>query len=486
MGGPHLRFGSLLSKHPEWIAVHRDGRIFPLRNHEIEFDPDQTPEMIGFLDHGGFCVWRVESAEVGPRRVFLELSRRFGAERTTLELIPRLSAEELGLDLEQARLSAANRIAEAVAAAFADRKVRRVSVNGRKGRFAQIILEGGITGLEGVIADVSGAASPEQMMTSAILWHHRASMSSKRSHARTWIVARKGKLAQLKRLHACIADALRSRIKILSLGAENSGSKQAAGPVQPLALDDLWREKARPIVKPAFKDLPREAAELVERDRGNIDHLYSRNGATIRFKGLPFARTRFLHGREGLWFGVEKARSTDWKKDEISGLLEGLAEYRRHDSPNKQHLYYQAAPEAWLESLLRRNIRKLDPNLVVSPVYNQFRAHRDRIDLLALSRRGRLAIVEVKVSADPVMVFQAVDYWRRIELQRRSGLLAGAGLFGRRRIEDVPAMIFLAAPSMCFGPETRVLVEAVSEEIPVLRFELNEDWRREVKVLAVK
>ena len=59
-------------------------------------------------------------------------------------------------------------------------------------------------------------------------------------------------------------------------------------------------------------------------------------------------------------------------------------------------------------------------------IYNQFRAERDKIDLLALRKDGRLIIIELKVAPDREMIFQAADYWRKIELQRRKGNLQKA------------------------------------------------------------
>ena len=64
-------------------------------------------------------------------------------------------------------------------------------------------------------------------------------------------------------------------------------------------------------------------------------------------------------------------------------------------------LFYNSAPEAWLESLLRRNIKLLDANLILSPVYHQFRAERDKIDLLALAKRRTFNNYRIKGCARP-------------------------------------------------------------------------------------
>ncbi|MCO6511692.1 MAG: hypothetical protein J5I65_12960 [Aridibacter famidurans] len=484
MNGPHLLFREFLDKHEEWIAVHPDGSVFALRSHEMELEERFGSPTFGFLDRKGYTVWRLEDVSVEERSAKLLLSRRFGSVVGSLELIPRAGAEELGAGVREARLAAANAISEAVADAFPRMKARRVAMNRPNSRHARIILDGGALGDNGIIADVSGGCSPERLLTAAVRWQAQESSRARKRLRQVFVVARKGKLSSLKRLHACLSERERKRIGVLSL--TNKGEGPLIEVADPIAFDDLWKPKAPPL-RVAGNVLPDLAETLIGAEPLNIDHLIARHGVTLRFRGLPFARFRELGGDEKAWFGIEKEKQIldSGSKEELDELLSSLVEYRRFDSPNKQHLFYQAAPEAWLESILRRDVRVLDRNLVLSPIYNQFRTSRDRIDLLALTEKGRLVIIELKVSMDPSMVFQAVDYWRRIELQRRQGLLASAGLFGSRRIADRPAMIYLAAPALCFGAETDTLIEAVSERIRIVRFELNEDWRREVKVVRV-
>jgi hypothetical protein len=489
MNGPHLRLSELLSSHTEWIAVHEDGRVFALRDHELELTEVRGRPLFGFLDRDGYRTCALESAEIEGERAVLLLRTGFGAVRFRLELVPRTSLEELGENIEAARLAAANRLAEAVNSAFPRARIKRIFLNSANGRCAHIVLEEGILGDRGIIADVSGSLSPERLISTAVLWVDRIGSARRNRIRRIFILAGKGRLSGVRRLHACLGPAISKKIGVLSI----KPSKDAGDPAMSVAempaltIDDLW--KAAPA-KPAA--LVREAGELAEGvarlDPIRIDRLFARNGTTLRFLGLPFARFRTLKGGEKGWFGVERSRQLidERSQEELEALVAKLSEYRRHDSPNKQHLYYQACHEAWLESTLRRNIKKLDPGLILSPLYNQFRTSGDRIDLLALRRDGRLVIIELKVARDSGMVFQAVDYWRKIELQRRKGMLEAAGLFGERKIADTPALVYLAAPATCFTRQTDILAGSLSQEIRVVRFELGEDWKRELKVLRVE
>ena len=191
-------------------------------------------------------------------------------------------------------------------------------------------------------------------------------------------------------------------------------------------------------------------------------------------------------GKEKAWFGVNKVRRPlapeNW--NEAIDLVHDLQKYRSADSENTRHEFYRTSPEAWLESILRRDIRQLDANLILSPIYNQFRTSNDKIDLLALRRDGRLVVIELKTQPDREMIFQAADYWRKIELQRRRGILAEADLFDGREILDKPVLVYLAAPALSFHRDYEFFARALQPEIELWRFELHENWRERIKVLA--
>ncbi len=227
------------------------------------------------------------------------------------------------------------------------------------------------------------------------------------------------------------------------------------------------------------------AREIIKFSPEKIDVIFSKQGETLRFHGLPFARLRRVLTEEKVWFGVEKEKrmlSKNTEKD-FFDLIENLKKYRCFDSPNKRHLFYNSAPEAWLESLLRRNIKLLDANLILSPVYHQFRAGREKIDLLALRKDGRLVIIELKVAPDREMIFQAADYWRKIELHRQKGNLQKAKIFGDLEISGNPTICYLVAPTLSFHPDFNFLAQTVSDEIEIHRFNLAEHWRDDLKVL---
>ena len=101
-----------------------------------------------------------------------------------------------------------------------------------------------------------------------------------------------------------------------------------------------------------------------------------------------------------------------------------------------------------------------------------------------LANDGRLVIIELKCTPDRETVFQAADYWRKVELQRRKGELAKAGLFEGREIIDRPALVYVAAPALSFHRDFEEFARMLAPEIELWRWELHEDWREDLRVIG--
>ena len=128
-------------------------------------------------------------------------------------------------------------------------------------------------------------------------------------------------------------------------------------------------------------DLSKTAQRLLTIAPGAIDVVSARHGETLRYFGLPFARVRRLLGSERLWFGVESVRRRrldENTENEFTTLLTELLDHRSAAASDHRHAFYRNAAEAWLESLLRRDITQLDPGLIIAPLHAQFRTARGR------------------------------------------------------------------------------------------------------------
>ncbi len=470
----------LLATHFEWLAVYSEGRAFPLRSDEIEIDESRSKTLIGLHGDKGFCTWRVHEVSREDEVVLLGLSRKLGTERQTVRLVPRTSASELAQEVELARLLRANEVAKLVESNFAAFKIVRVALNETNGRMANILVESPNKQHTAILADVTNALTAENLLASAFVWLERLNARRKKPVETVWIVAERKQARAVRRLHTLLNRNAKSRVTIVEKVEDK------LKPLDEWTMSAVWREKPRKLSIPSEVRVSKTLSEIVEIMPDAIDTLRSKQGETARFRGLPFARVRTMMGRESSWFGVGKQRRPLLPENvaDLDGLITELDRFRRFDSPNPRHQYYRSSPELWLESILKRDIRKLDGNLILSPIYNQFRSSTDKIDLLALRRDGRLVLIELKTSPDREAVFQAADYWRKIELQRRRGVLAKARLFGELEIKDESTLVYVVAPALSFHHKFEYFAQMLSPEIELWRFELHEDWRREIKVIA--
>ena len=124
-----------------------------------------------------------------------------------------------------------------------------------------------------------------------------------------------------------------------------------------------------------------------------------------------------------------------------------------------QHPLYRQCPEAWLESQARADIETLDASLLREPVYGQMPVfaggERGIMDLLAVDHAGRLAVVEIKASADLHLPLQALDYWIRVKWHLDRGEFTPAGYFPGLDAAPDPPRLLLVSPSLEFHPTPR-------------------------------
>jgi hypothetical protein len=475
----------------------------------------------------GTRVWRIAAWErVGERLVF-EAARRMGAVRARVEMIPRASAGVASAAVEAARRAVCQQIAaltcsqQAGGAKIESAKLSRGARRGEPGRYARIVLKTA-RGRVAVSAPVVGLRAHEvdDFLSSTLMWHAR--LEGKRRDALPvrlrFVVARDVAEATVERLAL-----LRESLRRLASVEEIDDAHTTLTPVPLLELDALLSAAPR-FSRPPESDLSRAAREIISLAPEAIDVVRARHGETLRFRGLAFARVRRLMAREQVWFGVRSASSKesfgrsaagvrassmistastttgatarrhllddDASREQFFQLVQELREHRRADADNKQHAFYRAAPEAWLESLLRRDITRLDPGLRLAPLHAQFRAGvlgrsgaGRPVDLLALRRDGRLVVIELKVSEDAALPLQGADYWRRISTYHRAGHIKRARLFGDAEISDEPPLVYLVAPMLSFHRSFQTLARCITPEIEIYRYDLNEDWRAGVRVM---
>jgi hypothetical protein len=474
----------LLDTHLEWLLIRENGRAVPLIRSEVEVENSNGKATIGFVDEKGVTVWRIDEAETDGVEIALTLSSKIRNEIESVRFVPRESATELRANIELARLEKANEIAGTFAETEHETKLVRVSLNAENGRIAQIEVVNRYKKRIALMADVTSSLTHESLLASALKWQDHLRKRRKNPITNIAIVAEKRQARNLQKLLALLNKGTSETISVFEI--DRRSAPPIAKELRRLRFSQLWGERAKKLKLPKTIEPTETAAKIIGMSPDKIDRIVSKNGETLRFLGMPFARVRSLMGREKAWFGAGNARHpvNESAKRAFRELRDELDLHRRPDPQNRRHDWYRLGSEAWLESILSRNIKLLDDNLILSPIYNQFRSSNDKIDLLAIRKDGRLVIIEIKTSPDRDMIFQAADYWRKIELQRRRGVLAEARLFGSMEIIDKPALIYAVAPALSFHHDFEYFARTLHPEIELWRWELHEDWRREVKTIG--
>ena len=205
----------------------------------------------------------------------------------------------------------------------------------------------------------------------------------------------------------------------------------------------------------------------------------------LSFRGLVFARWT----KQGVFFGLGNApeRLTSPTKPRLERLLHQLDLHRNSLAEDANHYLYRAAPERWLESIVLEDPAKLDAQLDAEHFYSQVPAlaagDRGVLDLLGITRKGRLVVIELKASEDIQLPVQAVDYWLRVRRHQRQGDFQEYGYFSGVEIDPRPPLVWLVAPGLRFHSATDTLLKYLSPEIQVTRIGLSEHWRRGLKVI---
>jgi hypothetical protein len=243
---------------------------------------------------------------------------------------------------------------------------------------------------------------------------------------------------------------------------------------------DTRLEPCRMPVSPAHPGLDRLRAvpgvETVPRQDGSL---------SLRVRGIEFAQA----GAGGVRFGLAGriAAVDDQHFMEIERLARDLSERRAADVPDRAHPLYQAHPEAWLESRVRARIEQIDAALLPAPVYGQVPAfaagERGVIDLLAIERSGRLAVLELKASADLNLPLQALDYWMRVQWHLARGEFEGRGYFPGIPLRRDPPRLFLVSPALDFHPTTEAILSYFSPSVDVMRVGVGVEWRKALEVM---
>jgi hypothetical protein len=222
----------------------------------------------------------------------------------------------------------------------------------------------------------------------------------------------------------------------------------------------------------------------------------------FRWRGLEFARARMgaeaatFRSKQEIVFGVG-AEARILEEHNFPLFLQLLTAIRdtRHPYGPRQHPLFRLHPERWLESLIVADVSVIDERLLSQSndsclLYSQVpafsAADRAMLDVVATTREGRLAVVELKADEDIHLPLQGLDYWSRVAWHHARGEFPLFGYFSDRELSPEKPLLYLVAPALHVHPATDVLLRYIAPEIAWEFVGIDEHWREGVKVVFRK
>jgi hypothetical protein len=332
------------------------------------------------------------------------------------------------------------------------------------------------------VADNESSDTVENSLTFALLWLDRARQSTR------------GVVAGLR--------------LILPKGGSRAVAQRVAALRPDIALELYERDPASEVLEKldprsagnidSWIVPHREAQTLLTRARPALDPIVALSPRAIsvhpsvisaevclRYRGLAIA----VWDDKGVFFGTGERRQelTPSSSPDLKKMLNDLDAHRHPLASDLRHPLYRAQPERWLEAIVREDITRIDAQLDSHFVYAQIFANTGGehgiLDLLAVTRTGRLAIIELKATEHIHLPLQAAGYWQHVRYHQKSEELSRCGYFPGVQLQTAPPLVYLVAPALRFHPATGELLRHLSPDIEVVRVGLAESWRRDVRVV---
>jgi hypothetical protein len=238
----------------------------------------------------------------------------------------------------------------------------------------------------------------------------------------------------------------------------------------------LLCDRAHDAVEPILRLDPRAIAQHA---------LVESREVWLRFRGIPFACWK--DGRIHFGGGKRRQELTSKTQPQLQSLVRELATHRQPLATDSRHPLYRAQSERWLESMVREDVTRidavLDPRFAYSQVFASAGSTHGILDLLCVTRNGRLAILELKASEHIHLPLQAADYWLRVRRHLELGDWTRLGYFPGVELQSRPPLVYLMAPLLRFHPTTDLLLRYLRPDMEVIRIGIAENWRRGIQVM---
>ncbi len=496
----------------DWQLWEGEKLVTTLAHTSYEFSVEWGKLIFAWWSDEQSQSWRVNAYEVAEAELHVKATRGLGRDVLTFTLRDPLrwranKPEELAIAERRAQF--AELLPQLILAHCPDTKIQRINVRSKfslanPSQYVRLLLK---QKRETVLAlgvnEAETQAEVDSIITAGLAWFSEL----KTPAHKLWLcVPQDRSQTVLERLTLLDFALLNLQIECF----EVSEQERAMMARRPVSQAELLSLHPRGLIWPEVKTVPRSiwrdrivslAPELIE-----VREDAQQNFESYKLHGLEFARTKG-ESRERVLFGVPsypdeiaarfafnvdagRRTLTEGNFAQLATLVQEIIAYRRADSCDLRHPFYRLRSEAWLESLLHRDIRVLgaglDPRFVYSQVPAWIGDDRSILDLLTVNHEGRLVVIELKAAEDAQLPLQGLDYWLRVEQARVRGEFARRGLFAGIKLADAPPLLYLVAPRLRFHRSFNLVANCLAPEVEAYRIGLNTNWRAGVKVREVE
>ncbi len=510
----------------EWQLFAGENLLATIPSANYELSVEWGKLIFAWWDDQRSQSWRVVAYQVDDAEVLLQVTRGLGRELAMITLRneakwrEKLVIEEL--ELPDRRRRYPQMLARLLAARFIQIKLQSGQIKLQSDTPAETTLAkryarlrwtlGGETILAIGVGEAESQAEIDGVIAAGLVWlanfnrQREARGQSNEQAKRVWFCL-PGAASQtaIERLTLLDCSHLGARLECFEVDERHESLR----PMQLATQDELLSTHPRELDWPEAIPAPNVWRERILRlasDFIEVRQLADRESYTIN--GLEFARlsrsqdARLAFGIAGGIAGGISGGPRDEDQTNRSSVLseanffrleqlvQELIKYRSAQTPDRRHPLYRLREEAWLESMLRRDIRALDAGFDDRFVYSQIPAWRGEersvIDLLTVTHEARLAVIEIKATEDAQLPMQGLDYWLRVEQARLRGEFARRGLFAGIELTNQSPLLYLVAPRLRFHRTFATVAGCLSPQIEAYQAGLNANWRQGVQVRSIE
>ena len=212
------------------------------------------------------------------------------------------------------------------------------------------------------------------------------------------------------------------------------------------------------------------------------------NAFSLRLHGLEVGRVEGQIAPH-VYFGIQgrDRQLEDSNQNEFRRWINSVLAVRQPGTSNSSHELYRLQSERWLESLVVEDVTRIDASLSPNHIYPQVpafaAADRGVIDILGVTRQGRLAVIELKLQQEINLLMQGLDYWLRVKWLNDHTQFGEFGYFPGLEIASSPPLLYIVCPAFRFHSTFGRMVRYLDPCVEVIQVGLNDGWREGVRVL---